>query len=355
MPARFWDFYLREPVLTLLILGNLIFGAAALLLALTAVLLRLANDRKARRWGRLEAAWEPCGLDVVVGLDSPERMWALVAPKDRLHFLNFLLRFAKRVSGPERRVVDDLAAPYLDLVVRQLRFRAPERRARAVQTLSILGRRRYADRLLLALDDPSPLVAMVAARALARRESADFAGAILRRLHRFDQWRPSFLASMLAAIGPSVAPTLRLALADEQFSARARGVAADALRELHDYEAADVAAAILPRIAEREFLAATLNLLAHVGGVDHLPGIRGHARSLDPIIRARAIAALGFIGAAADIPLIVEAFYDASPWVALRAAEALGYAHATDALTALGRPGAPRADLARQQLGERPA
>ncbi len=354
MPARFWEFYLREPALTLLIVGNLVFGATALLLAVTAVLLRLANDRKAQRWGRLEADWEPSSLDVVVGLDPPERMWALVTPRDRLHFLNFLLRFAKRVSGPERRMVDDLAAPYLDLVVRQLRFRAPERRARAVQTLSTLGRRRYADRLLQALDDPSPLVAMVAARALARRESPDFAGAILRRLHRFDQWRPSFLASMLAAMGPSVAPTLRLALADEQFSSRTRGVAADALRELHDYEAADVAAAMLSRTRERDLLASTLNLLAHVGRAEHLPAIREHAGAPDLIVRARAIAALGFIGAAEDVPVIVEAFYDPSPWVALRAAEALRDAHATDALTALARPGAPRAELARQLLGGTP-
>lgn len=223
MPGRIWESYLREPALTLLIIGIVVFTAAALILALAAVLLRLGNDRKARRWGRLEAAWEPACLDVVVGQEPLERMWALVAPRDRRYFLNFLLRFAKRVSGPERRIVDELAEPYLDLVVPQLRYRTPERRARAVQTLSKLGRRRYANRLLQALDDPSPLVAMVAARALARRESPDFAGAILQRLHRFDQWRPSFLASMLAAMGPAVAPTLRLALADEQLTARALG------------------------------------------------------------------------------------------------------------------------------------
>jgi HEAT repeat protein len=350
VPGRIWEFYLREPTLTLLIVGNLVFAAAALLLALSAVLLRLSNDRKARRWGALEARWEPTCLDVVVGLEPPERAWALVAPGDRMFFLNFLLRFAKRVSGPERRIVDDLAEPYLDLVVRQLRYRAPERRARAVQTLSRLGRRRYAARLLQALDDPSPLVAMVAARALARRESPDFAGAILQRLHRFDQWRPSFIASMLAAMGPAVAPTLRLALTDEHFTSRARGVAADALRELHDYEAADGAAAMLRRTKERDLIAATLNLLAHVGRAEHLPAIRNHVDAPDPIVRARAIAALGMIGAPEDVPRIVEAFYDPSPWVALRAAEALRDTHATAALTALARPGAPRAELARSQL-----
>lgn len=352
MSAKFWEIYLTEPALTLLIVGNLVFGAAALLLALTAVLLRLSNDRKARRWGRLEEMWEAGCLDVVVGLDPPEKMWALVGPRDRMYFLNFLLRFAKRVSGPERRIVDDLAEPFLPQVVRQLRYRVPEKRARAVQTLSKLGRRQYAARLLQALDDPSPLVAMVAARALARRESPDFAGAILGRLHRFDQWRPSFLASMLAAMGPSVAPTLRLALGDARYTSRARGVAADALRELHDYEAADIAAEMLSNTAERDLLAATLNLLAHVGRAEHLPAIRQHAGAPDPIVRARTIAALGMIGAPEDVSLIVEAFYDASPWVALRAAQALKEAHATAALTALARPGAPRAELARQQLGE---
>lgn len=353
--SRWWEFYLRDSDLALLILGNLVFGAAAVGLAIVAVALRISNDSIARRWTRLEKRWEPLSLEVVVGLTPPERLWALVGRKDRLRFVNYLLRFAKRVSGSERRIVDDLAAPYLDLLLPQLTRRTPERRARAVQTLSTLGSRRYMDVILRALDDASPLVAMVAARSLARTGSPEYAAGILGRMHRFDQWRPSFLASMLATMGPAVAPALRQALADRGYAPGVRAVAADALRELHDYVSADAAALVLDESTDRNLLAATLNLMAHVGRAEHLPAIRRHASSEEPILRARAITALGHVGAAEDLPFIVGAFHDDSSWVVLRAGEALLEAGATDKLTALARLESPRAQMAQQLLAGKPA
>lgn len=353
--SRLWEFYLRESALALLILGNLVFGAAAVGLALIAVVLRISNDSKARRWIRLEQLWEPLSLEVVVGLAPPDRLWAAVGPRDSLRFVNYLLRFAKRVSGSERRRVDDLAAPYLDLLLPQLTRRTPERRARAVQTLSTLGSRRYMDVILRSLDDPSPLVAMVAARSLARTGSPEYAAGILSRMHRFDTWRSSFLASMLATMGPAVAPTLRTALADRSYPATVRSVAADALRELHDYVSADTAARVLEEATDRTLIAATLNLMAHVGRAEHLPAIRRHASSREPIVRARAIAALGHVGAAEDLPFIVGAFHDESSWVVLRAGEALVEAGATDKLEALARMETPGARMAQQLLAGKPA
>jgi HEAT repeat protein len=319
------------------------------------VALRISNDAKARRWGHLEKLWEPVSLDVVVGLAPPERLWALVSPPDRLRFVNYLLRFAKRVSGSERRIVDELAAPYLDLLLHQLARRTPERRARAVQTLSTLGSRRYTEAILTALDDPSPLVAMVAARSLARTGTPEYAAGILSRMHRFDQWRPSFLASMLATMGPAVAPSLRAALADPTYAPTVRAVAADALRELNDYVSADAAAWVLEEATDRNLIAATLNLMAHVGRTEHLPAIRRHASSKEPIVRARAIAALGHVGAAEDLPFIVGAFHDDSAWVVLRAGEALIEAGATDKLETLARMETPGARMAQQLLAGKPA
>jgi HEAT repeat protein len=251
--------------------------------------------------------------------------------------------------------VDDLAAPYLDLLLPQLGLRQPERRARAVQTLSALGQRRYARQLEAALDDPSPLVAMVAARALARRESPDFAIPILRRMHRFGHWRASFLSSMLAAIGPAVAPTLRRAYGDSTFDPRVRAVAGDALRELNDYASADVAAEVLETAVDRDLIATSLGILAHMGRSEHLPAIRRRLAAPEPIIRARAVAALGSVGAEADHPALIAALADPSPWVALRAAEALRDARALPSLSVLDQANHPRAELVRQLLAGNPA
>lgn len=344
-----WEFYLEQPGYALLLLGNAVFVIGALGLAVAALLLRVRNDRTARHWRALEERWESRTVEVLTEARTPDQLWALVSRRDELRFLNFLLRFARRLTGTERRRVDELAAPYLDRVLPQLRARSPERRARAIQTLTTLGARKYAPQVVRSLDDPSPLVAMVAARSLARRESPDFAAPILRRLHRFGDWRPSFLASMLASIGPAVAPALRQALADPTFDPKTRCVAADALRELNDYASADVAGAVLDQATDRDLLAATLSLLAHVGRNDQVEAIRRHLASPEPIVRSRVMSVLGRIGTEADARTLVEAFDDPSPWVALRAAEAMYESH-NPALAALAESDHPRAPLARQML-----
>ena len=346
--SRLWDFYLEQPGFALLLLGNAIFVIGALALAVAALLLRIRNDRTAQHWMGLEAKWEARTVEVLTEAATPEQLWALVDRRDRLRFLNFLLRFARRLTGTERRRVDELAAPYLDLVLPQLKARSPERRARAIQTLTTLGARKYASQVVRSLDDPSPLVSMVAARSLARRDSPDFAAAILRRLHRFGDWRPSFLASMLASIGPAVAPALRQALADRTFDPKTRCVAADALRELNDYASADVAGAVLDETVDRDLLVATLGLLAQVGRNDQVAAIRRHLDG-GPIVRSRVMSVLGRIGTAEDADTLVQAFDDPSPWVALRAAEAM-YESRNPALARLADSDHPRAALARQML-----
>ena len=344
-----WDFYLEQPGFALLLLGNAVFVVGALGLAVAALGLRIRNDATARHWTALEGRWEARTLEVVTDTATPEQLWALVDRRDRLRFLNFLLRFARRLTGTERRRVDELAGPYLDLVLPQLQARSPERRARAIQTLTTLGARKYAAQVVRSLDDPSPLVAMVAARSLARRESPDFAVSILRHLHRFGDWRPSFLASMLASIGSAVAPALRQALADPAFEPKTRAVAADALRELNDYASADVAGAVLDETTDRDLLVATLGLLAHVGRNDQVAAIRRHLADREPIVRSRVMSVLGRIGTAEDAETLVQAFDDPSPWVALRAAEAM-YESRNPALARLAESDHPRAPLARQML-----
>ncbi len=344
-----FDFYLERPGLALLILGNIVFLLGIVSLALTALGLRIRNDRKAARWRGLERLWETKTLEVVTETAPPEAAWALVAPEDQLRFVNFLLRFARRLTGTERKRVDDLATPYLDRLLPQLKARQPERRARAIQTLATLGQRRYQAQIERSLADASPLVSMVAARSLARRESPDFAVSILGHLHRFGHWRPSFLASMLASVGPAVAPALRKALANPAFDLKGRGVAADALRELNDYASADVAAQVLATTSDKDLLIGTLGLLAQVGRAEHLPAVRRHLNSTEPIVRARVASVLGRIGSADDIATLTAAFDDPSPWVALRAAEAL-HERRDPILSVLAGSDHPRADLARQML-----
>ncbi len=324
--------------------------ALALLFAAATLALRARNEFRARRWARLEAAWTPRLLELLAGDLAPAALAVEVAGRDRLRFVDFLLRFARRLRGAERETLIALAAPFLDDVAPLARRGSAETRALAVLMLGALGPERHAATVLAALNDPSPLVAMTAARTLARQGHAEHVGAILERLPRFAEWSPGFLASMLAAIGPGAAPALRALLADARRTPGDRFVAAEALRAMHDLEAADPASAVVATASDPDLLAAALRLLGAAGGAAHASTVRAACGSADPIVRAQACAALGAIGSAQDTALLRAALDDSSPWVVLHAARSLRNVGGDAVLRAVAAQ--PGADLVRQAAAE---
>jgi HEAT repeat protein len=225
-------------------------------------------------------------------------------------------------------------------------------RAWAVQTVGTLGLPEHADVVVQALDDPSPLVAMVAARALAREDTPEYADAVLARLDRFTDWNRLFLASMLAAMGPEVSPSLRAGLADAGATPAKRAVMAEALRLGGDFLAGDVAVEVVKTTQDRELLASALRLLASVGRPAHADLVRPLCESDDAVVRAQALHALGSLGDDEDVPLLVDAMDDADPWPALYAARGARDAGGREALRRLIAAGDPGALLARQVLAE---
>ncbi len=328
---------LEEPGLALRLLAA---GLAALVLVIVALVraafrYRARNNRTRDEWNRREHLWEPVLLRVFAGQAADQELYLLVAPADRLYFIDYLLRFARRLSGDEHAILERLAAPYLPDIARRLSGRDPEFRARAIQTLSALGPEQYGEVVARALDDPSELVAFVAARSLARPTFGRFGRAVLAKLGRFHHWRPGFLASMVAQFGPGIGPVLRATLGDARLEPGVRAIAAEALRELHDLEAADVAAETIGGTADSDLLVATLGLLMEVGHHHHLERVRPLIASAEGAVRARAYATIARIDGKGDLATIRAALRDASPWVAIRVIEALRAVGATDALEAL--------------------
>lgn len=352
---------LRE-ILSNLVLQDRIFLLLGITIAILLVLivffafltiaLRLRNIRKAGLWQSLEARWEPLILDVMTGERSPDDTRQFVAAHEALYFVDYLLRFANRFRGREAAVITELARPYLPRLAARLDKADPSRRARAIRTLSILGREEYADVIVAALDDPSPLVAMIAARALASQDQPQHAAALLARLDRFDTWSFNYLVSMLSAMGPAVAPQLRRTLGDTQAPPQTRAVAAGALRELNDYESGQIAARVLETETERELLAAALRLVGDVGSPEFLGPIRRLARTDDPVVRGLALRALGRLGTDDDLLLLRQGMEDQSQWVALHAARGLRQAGGNHLLEELVITGHSKSDLARQVLAE---
>ena len=315
------------------VLSAVIAGLLALSLALAAVTLalRARNALATSRWVRLEREWTAPLLEVLAGDRQAAHLLGRVAPRDGARFADFLVRFARRLRGPERDVLGRLAAPYLDTVAARVEAGRPGDRARRVSMLGMLRPDRYGYPIAAALDDPSPLVAMTAMRALAHPGHPGQLAAVLRRLERFDAWSPAFLASMLAGAGPEAAPGLRALLADRSRPIHARIVAAEALRLLKDLAAAAPAAAIVAEEAGagdgtrggRDLVSSALRLLAAVGTGAQAPAVRAACASGSPVVRAQACAALGAVGTAGDAGVLGPALEDADPWVVLHAARSL--------------------------------
>lgn len=315
-----------------------------------AILLRAGHQRRDRLWEGLRARWEAPVLAAIVDPEQVPVVHALVTPEHEMHFVHFVLEYSRRMRGEEQLTLQKLVEPYLDLIAERLGDRRAEVRTRAIQTLGTLGLPKYANELLAGLDDASPLVSMVAARYLARREFPEFAPAVIERLHRFEGWNRNFLASMLATMGPACSAALRSGLSDEQAPPWLRSVHAEALRMQIDPAAADVAITVLSTAKDIELIAALFRLLATVGRPEHVPVIREWCDSPDPIIRARALHALGALSSEEDIPLLVDAMYDESPWAALHATRGVREAGGKALLAEIARSEHPNAVLAAQIL-----
>lgn len=344
-----------EPMLVAILATIAILTILALTFVAQTVALRARHRRMASRWAELEESWtEP----LMAALEDPahiEQLWNLVGDDDQLFFVNFVLRHVRRVSGEQREILRAIALPYLQTVADRMWWWEAEHRARAIQTLGNLGLPRFADVVVAALDDDSPLVALVAARSLAQKDNADYAPEVLARLHRFRTWSRSYLSSMLASMGPRAAPELRRALRDAKQPDWVRVVAADGLRELNDLPSADVASELLEGDAGRELKAAALRLLADIGREEHLAIVRPLAHAEDFVIRANALTVLGRLGGEAETPYLIGGMSDPSPWVAVHAARALRTTAGEMVLQDLAQSDHPGADAAQQVLLEQEA
>jgi HEAT repeat protein len=323
-------------VWALLISIALLLAAAAVFL-FSASTLRYRNIRKLRQWQDLERRWESRLAEWLSGGEDVASLYNEVEPGEELYFLDFLYKRARGIDSERRARLAEAARPYLPVIAARIGTGDAERRARAVQTVSVLGFSEHADRILTALDDPSPLVSMVAARTLARARRQAYAEAIFERIHRYEDWSPKFLTSMLVSMGEVAGGFLRDTLASVLHTDRIRAVCADALCEMQDGAAAETAAVVLAQKPDAEVVAACLRLLARVGSRQHVPIIRPFVESDHVGVRAQAITALGRLGGNFESALLRQALEDPSAWVALHAARALrdrGHSHYLRALAA---------------------
>lgn len=343
-----------EQGFALLAIAIAILSAVSFSFALVALVLRVVNDRSTERLTGLTDVWEPAMLEVLAGSAGPQILSALVRDRDRHDFLGFLSGYARRLRGEERDRVRALAAPYLAGLSSEAIEGSPEQRGIAVQALAHMGMPEYAGTVARALDDESPIVAMIAARGLFRPGQERYFPNVLRRLNRFTLWSRSYLASMLAGGGPLTAPLLRKILAERSEEPLARAVVADALRGLNDLPSVAITVEILrdEDPDDRELVTSCIRLIRHLGHREHLDSVMRFVTASDPVVRAAAVGTVGALGTKEDVPILQSLLDDEAYWVSLQAARGLMAMGEVALLERLAASTGPWAVLARQVLSE---
>jgi HEAT repeat protein len=192
---------------------------------------------------------------------------------------------------------------------------------------------------------------MVAAQAIAKHRLATQVPRLVARVSALGEWSPAFVAGVVAGMGMVAAQPLIEMLESHDRPVSERATAALALATLHEPRAADAAVAALqdPDL-DRELVTACLRILEGVGRSPHLWPIRRLLRHEDFAVRARAAAALGAMGTAADAVRLRRLLSDPSRWVGLNAALALRRLHREDLLVETARGTDAAAAIASEAL-----
>ena len=293
--------------------------ALNVMFAFMVVLLRIRSNHRAKRFTRIEARWEPVIVGVIGdGVEIVPR----VPGSEMRHVLEITGRFARRLRGPDRDRVMGFSAPLVSVLLPDLTARSAGKRAATVELLSVLALDEYNALIVAALDDPSPHVSLVAARALSNPAHSQHAVAVLDHIHRYSDWSPSLLSAMLAQAGSGALVGLRSYLSDEARPARSRAVVAGALRLLRDPQGAPIAAEALES-DDPDLVVACLRLLSVVGSLEQADDVRPLLSHPAFFVRAEAATVLSHIGGEQDVTSVSRMIHEDSPWVAIRSARTL--------------------------------
>jgi len=353
----------EDLILRLAVGSALVLVLVTILFMLYALVLHIRGIRITRRREELEARWRERLLAAATGdtpLDTPPDPGTVgkasieIDPKDQILFLELVTAYARALRGPERRQLEHVAGPYLGALDPMLDDPDPYRRAYGLDLLGELGFEAARDRIVRGLHDESGLVAMVAARALARHADPAHVPLLIQRLDAFENWSTSYLANLLRSFGPGAAPALRTLAMNRSTTGQFRCIALQALRDLNDLESVGPAAAALSQESDPEVQAGLIRILGTLGRPEHLDQIRPFARDArsEDHVRAAAIQAVGTLSdqRASDVAMVSDALDDPSPWVALQAARGLLALGREAELAELARSSSPRANLAAEVL-----
>jgi HEAT repeat protein len=308
-----------DPLLALAFRTGLGIIACSVLMLAAVFLLRLRLVLRQRRERRHAAQWRPLLAECVYAV--PARLPKV--PRDlRYCFMKLWNYHYESLEGGARANLEALGrALKLDVMARRfLRKSDLRQRLIAIVTLGHLGDRECWSELRELISDPSPMLSLVAARALIDIDTRATLAWLVTVMAEREDWPLARLVAMLEQAGPDqVTPPLLEAL-------QAAGSPAQTVRLLgmmevaHSGPARAAAARIVRESEDPEVIAAGLRLL---GDPRDLELARSCAANASWVVRVAAARLLGRIGEPVDRRLLASMLSDSHWWVRYHAARAL--------------------------------
>lgn len=337
----------------LLIVCLVVLSVTAVALIATIVLARVARLRRDRHHRRLETPLRPLVLSLASGEADEGEVRRLLALRgtEREVIDESLVELLSKVRGePAAQIAGVLEAHgHHERALHQLGALQPSVRARAAWTLGLMRRGDARDALVARLRDHSPAVALTAARSLGLLGDPAAAVPLLDALRGRTPAVPAWtVTEALTALGHGAAGTLGAALGDEDPNVRAAAAMTVALTP--HFGLADPVRHQLPGEADPIVSVELIRALGVVGRATDVPVLLAFSQEEQVTVRRAAAGALGEIGVAAARSRLEVMLGDSDPQVAEDAAVALLAAgprgrEALQAAQAQGGAGARAADL----------
>jgi hypothetical protein len=295
----------------------------SLLMLIAVFLLRIRLVMVQRRQRFFEAQWQPLLAECVFGVPAEIPQ---VPPKMRYHFLRVWNFHHESLAGASRANLEALAASmHLGEIARELMHTGNLReRLIAVMTIGHLRDRTQWHELRDLVAHPSPMLSLLAARALIDIDAPSTLAWLITVMAARDDWPLSRVVTILREVGPDLV-TLPLIGAAEA-AARGEGGDTQVARLLKMMEVAHIehVSPFVGKIAREdkspELIASALRLMQDPRDLDI---VRIHTKHESWFVRATAIQTLGRIGGKSDMQFLIDMLSDTHWWVRYRAARAL--------------------------------
>jgi len=320
-------FNIKDPAIILVMYLDVVLLILTLLLLALVVIFRLRLDNQERGRERFMQVWQPVMDQSMYGLAQlvPRHSAIRIKPADTMNFLLLWNRLQEVLRGEVRENLNAIAhSAKIDAAVLKMLHKGNlSKRLLAINTVGHLRELSAWETLVdIVQENQNPILALTAARALARMDGEKATAVFVPLLVLHKEWPASHVVGILKELNLE---SFSRCLAD----AILRAVETDVprlvryLRFASGETALAVVHDVLHKYNNAEVLSACLYVIGEFGDRHNLGDVRNFAKHHSWVVRLQVAHVLGKIGTRDDIKILLELLTDREWWVRYRAANAL--------------------------------